>query len=301
MRRSVIDNSVERVWHGVYLPKNTLPLSDDSRTSQNIARTERYRDTVIGAARHGTDARTVSHISAGAVHRVPMLWPDLSKVHFTSTTTGRRTARGMVHRAVLLPSDIVVVDGIRVTSLARTVCDIARLGDHRQAVCVLDSGLKLGVAIEEIATQVARLGRHHGIAMLRAAVPLADGRSESVGESLSRVSLADCPEIPAPDLQVNVTIEMNGSPKDVRCDFGWRDDDGVLRVVGEFDGRLKYHRSNPFGNRLPEDVIYDEKLREDGIRASGKGVVRWTWDEAVYPERLHPKVIVALRASGIIP
>ncbi|MDL9944771.1 hypothetical protein QSJ19_04075 [Gordonia sp. ABSL11-1] len=82
---------------------------------------------------------------------------------------------------------------------------------------------------------------------------------------------------------------MNGSAKDVRRDFGWRDDDGVLRVVGEFDGRLKYHRSNSFGNRLPEDVIYDEKLREDGIRASGKGVVRWTRDEAVYPERLHPK------------
>jgi hypothetical protein len=293
LRSDVRKGVTERVWRGVYLP--TTGESAKSHT----AKLERYRTTVIAATHYGGPGRTASHESGAAMHRIPMLDPDLTRVHLTSSSTGKTLTRGLIHQAALRPSDIVEIDGIPVTSLARTVCDVARTGSLRQAVCVLDSGLRLGITEDELDDQIARLRRHHGIAILRSATSLANGLSESIGESLSRLVMADNPAIPPPELQVSILVNLNGE-KHVRGDFGWRDAGGALRVVGEFDGRFKYHRSNPFGDRLPEDVIYDEKLREDAIRATGSRVVRWTWADALRPKVLHAKVIAALTSAGIL-
>ena len=85
-----------------------------------------------------------------------------------------------------------------------------------------------------------------------------------------------------------------------RCDFGWRDENGKVLVVGEFDGRFKYHRqSAASGERLAEDVIYAEKLREDAIRDCDIIVVRWTWSELKDPQMFAAKVRRALRRAGI--
>ncbi|MEE3851192.1 hypothetical protein VZC37_12660 [Gordonia sp. LSe1-13] len=295
LSRRVRNGAAERVWHGAYLPVSGEPMQS------HTAKLERYRATVIAASRNGGPARTVSHISAAIMHRVPLLRPDLTLVHFTSATTGKRIRRGIIHQSALSESDIVCIGGVRVTSLARTLCDVARTGTLAQAVCALDSGLHLGVAIADLQTAAEQMRRHRGIAMLRSALAVADGRSESIGESVSRLGLSDSPLIPKPELQVRIPVSLGGRTVVVRGDFGWRDEEGRLRLVGEFDGRFKYHRSNPFGdNRLPEEVIYEEKLREDAIRDAGPHVVRWTWSDAHRPHVLHPKVLAGLRTAGIV-
>ena len=55
-------------------------------------------------------------------------------------------------------------------------------------------------------------------------------------------------------------------------DFAWPEQ----RTVGEFDGKIKYGRLRKPG-QTAGDVVFDEKLREDAIRAQGWEVVRWTW------------------------
>ncbi|MEE4021443.1 hypothetical protein V1Y59_00025 [Gordonia sp. PKS22-38] len=296
LRRGVENGAIARVWRGVYLPAGT-----DERAQRHSASLERYRVVVIGASSSGGPERTVSHVSAAAMHRIPMLYPDLSKVHFTSATTGRRGGRGIIHQAALADSDVCIVDGIPVTSVARSACDVARTSTLLQAVCVLDSALRRGTTMGDLQAQLARLRRHHGVAMLRAALARTDGSSESIGETVSRFVMAESTKIPAPESQVSIDVDIGGRRTEVRGDFGWRDANGVLRVVGEFDGRFKYHRSNPFGDdRLPEEVIYEEKLREDAIRAAGPHVVRWTWGDTLRPKVLHAKVIAALQASGLI-
>lgn len=282
----------ERVWRGVYLPAT-------KGRPGFVAERERYRSTVIAAARNGGPDRVASHVSAAAIHRIPMLRPDFSKVHFTTATRGKTGNRSVIHQAKLVECQVEVIDKINTTAKPRTICDVARTSTIDQAVCVIDSGLHLGVTTDELDDEVKRLRLHHGAALLRTAVSLADGRAESVGESVSRLVLARCPEIPEPDLQVTIWVDLDGRRR-VRGDFGWRDEQGVLRVVGEFDGRFKYHRSNPFGERLPEEVIYQEKLREDAIRVVGSAVVRWTWSDAMRPKVLYPRVIAALKAGGII-
>lgn len=75
-----------------------------------------------------------------------------------------------------------------------------------------------------------------------------------------------------------------------RTDFWWPG----TRVAGEFDGRIKYGRTNPSG-RPPEDVLWDEKLREDRLRAVGVGVVRWTTADLRRPG---PWIRRVLRSTG---
>ncbi len=61
---------------------------------------------------------------------------------------------------------------------------------------------------------------------------------------------------------------------------------------------MKYGRTNPSG-RAPEDVLWDEKLREDRIRGAGLSVVRWVTDDLRSPSAWLPRLRAALsRGTG---
>ena len=118
------------------------------------------------------------------------------------------------------------------------------------------------------------------------AVRFADGRSESVGESRSRVLLHRL-GLPPSDIQFRVTTP--GGEFVARTDFVWADE----RLVGEFDGRIKYGRLLRPGQD-PGDAVYEEKQREDAIRDEGLSVIRWTWADLQRPDRLGARVGRAL-------
>ena len=100
-------------------------------------------------------------------------------------------------------------------------------------------------------------------------VAFADPRAESVGESISRVRILR-DGLPKPDLQVEI-IGVFGEVI-ARVDFYWPE----FRTVGEFDGMVKYGRLLKEGQKV-EDVLVDEKLREDALR--GNEVARWVWQD----------------------
>ena len=168
-----------------------------------------------------------------------------------------------------------------VTGLARTVVDLARTLPFPEAVATADAGLRLGLERPMLEEALGQASRRPGVGAARRAVAFADGRSESVGESFSRVTLHRCGLDPT-ELQLEVLAEGRVVG---RCDFGW----SAARTVGEFDGRVKYGRLLRPDQR-PEDVLWAEKQREDAIRDLGWQVVRWTWwdleHERVLAERV---------------
>lgn len=227
----------------------------------------------------------VSHESAAVLHGLPLWRPPPAPVHVTRPrrTSGGRTARLHVHTAPLRPEEITVVGGVRVTSVARTVVDLARTLPFEQAVVVADGALRRRPALSaELEEALARAARWPGSPGARRCLGFADGRSESVGESRSRVAIARV-GLPPPVPQWEVDLRGGRA----RADFGWPD----LATVGEFDGRVKYGRLLRPGQD-PGEVVYAEKLREDAIRATGLWVVRWTWAE------LDDFGAVAARISG---
>lgn len=74
-----------------------------------------------------------------------------------------------------------------------------------------------------------------------------------------------------------------------RTDFGWEE----RRLVGEFDGRIKYGRLLEPGQE-PGDAVFEEKRREDAVRAEGWGVTRWVWADLAAGHRLAARVRRAL-------
>ena len=111
----------------------------------------------------------------------------------------------------------------------------------------------------------------------RAAWDFSDPRSESAGESLSRVLIHQLGFV-APQLQRSLTL---ASGRTVRVDFWWDD----VQLIGEFDGLLKYRQAYRLTHRDPVDAVIEEKRREDALRGLGCGFLRWTWDDLQHPRR----------------
>ncbi|MDL9937937.1 hypothetical protein QSJ18_14380 [Gordonia sp. ABSL1-1] len=282
LQRLVKAEKLARLWPGAFA---------DFADLESLDAVELHRSTVVAAARRASAGRVISHTSAAVVHRLPMLSPDLSRVHVTMPIESRRTKRVARHFGVLRPDEVTCIDGLWVTDLARTAGDVARLGDNRQALVILDAVLRAGVGADELESILHGSARRKGVEILRAALPLADARSESVGESLSRALISEWPDIPAPRLQV--AVDDAAGRFIARVDFLFAD-----RVVGEFDGMVKY--SGIFGDDPPSAVVVKEKEREDRLRAAGYMVIRWTWADLMDPRRFRAVLLRGLRAAGVL-
>jgi hypothetical protein len=233
-----------------------------------------------------------SHVSAAAVHGLPLPWRSLSQAHVTRDRRCGSGKRGQVvmHGAVLADGDVVEVDRLRVTSAARTVVDLARSLPFAEAVAAGDAALHSGAATgDEVVEQVARAVGRPGVRQAQAVVEFLDGRSEGVGESLLRVAVAQL-GYRRFELQVEI-FDMAGEFV-ARVDMALPD----FGVALEFDGRVKYLAEMRDGLAV-EQVVLAEKRREDLIRALGWMVVRVTWDELNDLNRLALRLRAAVAAA----
>lgn len=263
---------IVRVRRGAYgRPEGGL---DDRRTHLRLVRA-----TIDGCAL----TTVLSHQSAAAVHGLPLWTDELSRVHVVRPA-GRGKVRRYVHLhpAALAEHEIEVVGGMVVTSVARTVVDLARSRPLVRSVPVGDAALARGLAADDLAAAIRRATGWPGIARARRAAGLMDGGSESVGESVSRVILIEN-GAPRPALQYEVRNER-GETVGI-ADFGWE----AERTLGEFDGKIKYGRLLKPGESAT-DVVYAEKRREDALRDLGWQVVRWSWDDLRHPDKLLARI-----------
>lgn len=131
----------------------------------------------------------VSHQSAAVLHGLPIGNDQLGRVHLTRDREGRGKIRRyvQVHGLGLGAGDVIELGGFRVTSLAGTVLDLSC--DYRPllAVPIGDAALRAGMSADALTRQLVRAGARHGIRQARRAAALLDPRSESPGESMSRV------------------------------------------------------------------------------------------------------------------
>lgn len=238
----------------------------------------------------------LSHQSAGVMHRVELWNTPLDVVHMTRNRShgGRKSDRRHVHSCALHPDDVTEIDGLRVTSIARTILDLTRSIPFEQAIVAGDNALHtLNVTSADLEKAIAAVPSHPGNRRSRRVLDHLDGRSESVGESRSRV-LFIREQLPVPEMQADLF-----TPEGLhlgRVDFLLE----KFGVVGEFDGKVKYGRLVPEG-QTPADVLWAEKTREDAIRAMGWQVVRWTWDERRTPEVIVRRILDAIERARLSP
>jgi hypothetical protein len=262
LRRDVRTGALFSLRRGAYADPAQLPGSPEAR---HVLAVRAAWPALVSDA-------VISHASAAALFGLPLWGVRLDRVHVTRVRThgGRVDPRLHVHSARLTEGEIVVLDGIAATSPSRTVVDLARSLPFEEAVCLADAALHQQLVVpEELADALERAARRPGLAAARRVDAFADGRSESPGESRSRVRMHRF-GLPEPVLQMPIPTRLGT----YHVDFGWPQ----FRAVGEFDGLIKYGRLLRPGQD-PGEAVVAEKRREDAIRDEGWRVTRWIWLE----------------------
>lgn len=267
--------ALKRIRWGAYALRSDWDAWDDRARHLALARAVSMQ---LGAP------FTFSHLTAAVVHDLPLHRGDLSEVHVTRADGARLTK----HQAGVWHHDgpageVVEVGGLRVTSLARTAFDVARVVDLHAGVVTADAALARGISEEVLAGEADRASHWPGSAAARRVVQLADGRSESPGETLTRLALRAV-GLPPDTLQLEVMTDQGLA----RTDFGWVEHG----VVGEFDGRIKYGRLLRPGQE-PSDVVVAERQRELAIERAGWKVVRFIWSEIRDPGLVRQRLLDA--------
>jgi hypothetical protein len=272
-----------RVVRGVYVPAGSWGALDARGRARIRSR------CVLSAGSGGV----LSHHAAACEWGLPWIGERPHRVDLLSAH-GRSTAEVLRHREDV--DEAATVDGVAVTSIARTVIDVARTAPFPCAIAVADAALspsqsaaagRAPVSREQLESELARVPRFHGDVRARVVVSSADAAAGSPGESVSRWSMFRA-GIRPPMLQHRFANPHGGS---WFVDFWWPD----VRIVGEFDGRSKYIDPLLRDGRSAEDVVYAEKRREDAIRRTVNGFVRWDFAMALSPAKL----AAHLRASGV--
>jgi len=202
-----------QLFPGIYLPRDA-EVNVSQRAHAAWLWTERS-GVVAGAA-------------ASAVHGAK--WVDASAV-VDLIHRHHKTAAGLrVHRDVLMDNEIAHVQGLAVTSPARTAFDLVRWLPQAPAVERIDALMAAtGVMTSEIEAVMTVHKGVRGLARLADTLSLVDGGSESPQETRTRLLLVRS-GLPRPQTQIQAFNRYGDFI--ARIDMGWED----LKVGVEFDG-----------------------------------------------------------------
>ncbi len=253
-----------RVRHGAYVPANAWHARDP--VGQHRLKAQAVLLTHPGRV-------ALSHTSGAAEHDLRLWRPDLEPVHVTrlDSTAGRRQAGVVYHEDGWDENAIYCKDEMLLLGPEECALGAASLTSVHAGLPILDSLLDLGLGTEEsLGAAYRRRQQWPGYRKLQVTVRLARPGAESVGESLSR-SVMFQTHLPEPLLQFKV-YDDRGILVGI-CDFAWP----AHRLLGEFDGKVKYGRLVEEGQEAG-DVVFEEKVREDRLReVTGFGMIRYVW------------------------
>lgn len=207
----------------------------------------------------------LSHASAARLHGLIVPQGAGLGVRVTDEVQWRSGRAYRVARARLPAGDVLPWLDFRTTSVARTLVDCAREWSQLDSIVAMDAALYAEkVTRQELQHAVLSATHRPGIGTAARSFCLCDGRAESPLETKGRLRLLSS-GLPPPELQVDLHDERGFIG---RVD-AWFDE---AAVALEFDGRVKY--DDPRGDRSPAQVAWDEKRREDRIRAVDVRMVR---------------------------
>jgi len=258
------------VAHGVYVLTDLVP-EDAFLTRVRARLAGRKADAVV------------AHVTAARLHKLrtpfeSQLGDDrLWLLHTPGSAKATHRSGVALLPAQYGPSHVMEIDGLRMTTLARTAMDLARGCPLERALVPIDHALARGVPRGALVELAVFMKGWPGTRVFRDALEIASPLAESGLESMSRAVIYR-QGVVAPELQA----ELRGlSGKRYRVDMLWRE----RRVILEIDGEPKYES---------EKALFNEKRREDDLRRADWTVIRWTYDDVFVGE--HPGISWLKRA-----
>jgi len=239
----------------------------------------------VAAALAVTGPGAGSHRSAARIYGLGLVGrPEaVSEITRSPGEGGHANRAGvLVHIAALPLEHVVSYRGVPLTSVPRTVIDLARTLPFAEGVAVADSALNARLTSKaDLSAIIGDCPRWPGLGRAREVTAFSDARSESVLESLSRAVFHQA-GLPPPELQVWI-----GDDGEVigRTDFLWR----RYNTIGEADGAIKYQTPARARTQLERDAR---------LRAAGYEVVHFTWPQITRaPAQVIDAIQLAFRRS----
>ncbi len=231
-----------------------------------------------------------SHSTAAQLHGVPLppRYERMARLHVTVPAPARAPhAQGLLgHSRFVIPGDVAMTaDGIRVSSPARTFCEMGSVLALPDLVAVVDHLIRRDapqVSVAEMLDRLAVGDRLTRRAILRAAIGLASPRSESRPESVLRLILLRC-GWGEPD----ANFEVRGlDGRVMRIDLAFPQHNLAIEYHGD------HHRSREQWRR--------DLARRSRLEALGWTVVELTADDLDDPDELVARITaIAARARLI--
>jgi hypothetical protein len=280
LNRMVRIGALTRIRHGAY----TSPASWSALTPA-----ERHVLLCRAVLQQYDDRVALSHASGTLMRGGPDWGLDLRTVNLTNLFgRGDRTQAGVTHhRGTVRVGDVTRFGGHWVTAPARSAVETAAGAAPAPAVSVLDWHLHQGLATSDQIKAYAEIHMREwpGTIGLLHAVERCDGRSESVGETRSRLNLEDQGIVCIPQWEVrHPSGRLAGRVDLLLPDLG---------VMVEFDGEIKYGRLLKPGQSV-SDVIRDERARELLLEElTGLRMVRFVWKDLDHAVRMAERVVRA--------
>lgn len=275
VRRRCEDERHRRIWESIDQDdSNLLELKYDFRDVLERlkilirARADRI-NSLQQVASGNLHCEVFSHISAALLWELEVSRPVDERVEVVRPEISRRHTNLLVRKRKLPPGHVERIGDVAVTSLARTLIDIARDYSLDVSVPMLDNALRRNLVTNgELLSVVDTANEVRNKNRLITAIDLMDPLRESPAESMVAVRffenqiLGFLPQVDVRDAQGRFVA---------RVDFLHRQ----AMIIVEFDGRAKY-----FLNDRDHRTAFDrERERERQLRELGYHVVRVFWKD----------------------
>lgn len=211
------------------------------------------------------DGAVVSHRAAAALWRLAGFEPG--PVELTVPRGRARNAPGLVHRNALLAPDAAALDGISVTTPARTLIDVASMAPRDAVEEALDDALRRGlVSIPRLRWRLDELGGgRRGVGTMRGLILDRDPSARLPGSGFERRVLRMLRRCGFPEPALQHEVRRDGRLVAV-VDFAYPE----LRLAIEADG-YRWHSGRA-------RWLHDRR-RSNKLTLLGWRIIHVTWDD----------------------
>ncbi len=224
----------------------------------------RCRAGVFAGGRHAV----LSHPPAAALWEVRRTSSPV--VHITAPRSRGHSGALIVHRVRSLhPEDVAEIDGIPVTSLARTLLDNAEVLPPREIIRMIEEAERRRVfdlrAVERL---LARSHGRHGVKPLRAALAEINGEPQRANSDWERDFVDFCAAAHIPRPELNQIVEC------FEVDALWRE----AKLIVELDSWSHHRGRTAFEN---------DRVKVATLQLAGYVVLPITWRRLEHePQRI---------------
>lgn len=249
--------------------KGTARSDASARSTASAPSSSRPTTSSTAAPPASPPAEVFSHISAALIHGLPVAYPVTHQVEVVRPGVNRRFKSIHVRGGIIPRHHRQGIRGSEVTTLERTLLDVARTYNPDISVSMLDSALHRGLTTrEQIHATLSQCLETRNTKKVHLALDLADARRESPAESIAAVRFFQHGLV---GLVPQTEFEAASLRSNIRVDFCHKS----ARLVVEIDGIGKLY----LGSGVPRDELERERRREQWLRDQGWQVVRISWKE----------------------